>query len=428
MSPEFIFGTKSVGAPSPPEKRTGKPRSQSFLIHRPEFSAKGLPLSKTPKPDRKPRYSMLSFQESSENIKTRPIKSTPAKAESQEIVELSLNDISKLQELREIFKEAAANKKFYTVEANTNKSLLIDKHGLLCRIRQIGLATGKRLEELQNEQNLAMEKMKEILEFETNAKSQHKKALELQIEVDKEIQIIQEKQAVVDAELAKAQPAICEAKNASAYTYFARPTHSIKRTQIYTYIQKKKKKAKTDWNELRAYKNPKDVLKTVMTVAVALVKNDSKILCLGTKDKKSTHPPGQDDHWAEIKREINYDLVKKLMSFLDSNAAEDLDPKVVTLIKEILENITYEQAVNASKVAGPVFLWIKSVLFYSELLVEIVPLKDHIWELKERWKDKKDEMALLKSQEIEFADKIQKCRGEMLEMTGYKQSGGYYFL
>ncbi|ETO21959.1 cytoplasmic dynein [Reticulomyxa filosa] len=128
-----------------------------------------------------------------------------------------------------------------------------------------------------------------------------------------------------------------------------------------------------------------------------------------------------DERWNEIKREVNYDLVKQLVTFLDNDLARTLDPKVVAIIKDYLQTATYEQAVNASKVAGPVFLWIKSVVFYSELVVKIAPLKEQIVELEARSKERNGEMSLLKSQEKELADKIRKCRGEMLQMTGYKK-------
>jgi len=262
----------------------------------------------------------------------------------------------------------------------------------------------KKLEELEKEQNMAIEKLKEILQFENDVNAQHKRALDLQLEVDKEIQIIQEKQAIVDAELAKVQPAIDEARKAVGST------------------------TKADWNELRTYKNPKDVLKAVMTVAVALVKNDPKILS-GVREKdKKTAQSKMEDNWTEVKREVNYDLVKQLMNFLDNNQAETLDADVVSMIKEYLQSATYEQAVNASKVAGPVFLWIKSVIFYSELVVKIKPLKIQIAELQQRLNDRKEEMTALKVQEQDLAKKIRTCRGEMLEMVGYKKIGSLYFM
>ncbi|ETO14538.1 Dynein heavy chain family protein, partial [Reticulomyxa filosa] len=417
-SSRHLSANSNAGSSSDKDKnknRIRKPRSQSFdnrekLEGKSEYSQKQV-TSKTPKGTNKTIAS--AFEEEKLDLKSNEKK----KEEKTGLIELNLNDETKIEELKTIFGEFEKalesqkqilidnfSKALKTKPATENKMLLIDKDGTIARIRKIGLITGKKFEELETEQNLAIEKLKQILQFETDVNLQHKKALELQMQVDKEIQIIQEKQAIVDAELAKVQPAIDEARKAVGST------------------------TKADWNELRTYKNPKDVLKAVMTVAVALVKNDPKILTgSNSKDKKSSQTK-TDDNWSEVKREVNYDLVKQLMSFLDNNQAETLDENVVAMIKEYLQTATYEQAVNASKVAGPVFLWIKSVIFYSELVVKIKPLKLQIQELQLRLTDRKQEMALLKVQEKDLADKIRTCRGEMLEMVGYKKVGSLYFL
>ena len=88
---------------------------------------------------------------------------------------------------------------------------------------------------------------------------------------------------------------------------------------------------------------------------------------------------------------------------------------------------TYDRAIKASKVAGPLVTWIQSQIKYADVLVKVKPLIDEIKELERKLRFSESEVRRAELLDIELSKKIKICRGEMLEMVGYRKIGNRYY-
>ena len=90
--------------------------------------------------------------------------------------------------------------------------LYIDNKGVNKYISKIGLIKGKKYEELEKEQNMAINKLKQILQFEEQIANEHSKAIKLKKECEREYEVCEIKKKKVEQELESVKPLIEQAK------------------------------------------------------------------------------------------------------------------------------------------------------------------------------------------------------------------------
>lgn len=119
-------------------------------------------------------------------------------------------------------KKAASATKNSKKNANKNnnnnkrkkRELLIALKSSLKFISNIGTLRGYKFEDLEKEQNKAIDKLKEVLSLEEKARASRNKAVKIQKQTEKHLAKIKKQKAIVEKELAKAEPALLEARRA----------------------------------------------------------------------------------------------------------------------------------------------------------------------------------------------------------------------
>ena len=131
------------------------------------------------------------------------------------------------------------------------KHLLIDLENILLRISRIGLLRGKKIEELEKEQDEAISKIKLAMELESSATKTRNDANQLRNETQLEMEEINKQKEIIKKELAKVEPQLQLALSA---------VEDINDDAL---------------NELISLPKPPSVVKNVLTIAVGIV-NSSK--------------------------------------------------------------------------------------------------------------------------------------------------------
>ena len=97
-------------------------------------------------------------------------------------------------------------------EEEVEDSLLIDLKHMLERIERIGMIRGRKFEELESEQNKAIEKLTTVVDLEEEARICRNKAIEIQKETELEMKEIDAQREVISKELKKAEPDLIAAR------------------------------------------------------------------------------------------------------------------------------------------------------------------------------------------------------------------------
>lgn len=120
-------------------------------------------------------------------------------------------------------------------------------------------------------------------------------------------------------------------------------------------------------DELRNFSNPPAAVKTALEPVIALILN------------LSTKPD-----WAIIKAEVRKDKFKdNILAFKKENIQNKCKNFI---IKEYLKDeTTYDVAkfMNASKAAGPLAKWLKSIIEFAEIYEQIAPMRAEVATLEE---------------------------------------------
>lgn len=240
-----------------------------------------------------------------------------------------------------------------------------------------------------------MIKVNNILSMEADAISKRKIAAELQKTIDEELLYIHERRALIENELKDARPAIERAKRALS---------NIK---------------KRDLDEIRALKKPPKVIEAVMkSVAIMLANqieiqeqnklsikqsvsnkgnsNRNRMRSASTVVKKKIIKKDKKLEWRDVQKIMNNSFFIKTCIEFDTR---NLLPKCK---QELIDNYVnekdynYERVMKASKVCGPLVLWVQSHVKYSALLLRVKPMEDEVQLLsKNLVRDKIKAKALL---------------------------------
>ena len=290
-------------------------------------------------------------------------------------------------------KSKKVRKKVPKINVVTKKSdiLYIDKDGTVEHIKNIGLKVGKTYEELIQEQNKQINKLKQILEYEAQATKEHQHVLELRKIQENKMKIANEKKLYVEDQLRKVQPLVERAKEA---------LKQISRAEV---------------DELRALRAPPTIAHTVLNCVIFVI--------YGKKPKKN-------ESWQDVRKLVTYKTIKDIINFDTLNMVEtDGNKKIQYVIKKFIsdDQFTVERANLASKILGPCISWVEAQLKYAGVLNEIKPMLDEIKQLQKKIQKSNEEIERTTKLSQEISDEIKKCRGEMLEMIGYVRVGDRYY-
>merc|ERR1712154_498001 len=222
-------------------------------------------------------------------------------------------------------------------------------------------AQSKELAEQQKNAKLTLEQM---MEAEKDATKKRTEAIRVQGEVDIEMKQINERTQSVEAELAEAKPALEAAQKAVS---------NINKKQL---------------NEIKVLRNPPKMVEMTLNAVVMM---------MGKKVKT----------WKDIQKLLgSNDFIPSILKF-DTNKVREKTRK--KLQKEYLskEDFNFERVNKASKVAGPLVLWVQSQIKFAHLLDSVEPMTKEIKELKEKLSVKQKQAKDLKVTVSELEKKIE---------------------
>merc|ERR1712228_829863 len=176
-------------------------------------------------------------------------------------------------------------------------------------------------------------------------------------------------QRQVEAELAEAKPALEAAQKAVS---------NINKKQL---------------NEIKALKKPPQMVEMTMNCVVTL---------MGKKIK----------NWKDVQKLLgSNDFIPSILKF-DTNSVKEKVRKKIQKNYLSHEDFTFERVNKASKVAGPLVLWVKSQIKFAHLLDSVEPMTREITELKQRLGEKQQQAKELTATVAELEKKIEEYKAE----------------
>ncbi|KAI7899864.1 dynein heavy chain [Cokeromyces recurvatus] len=233
--------------------------------------------------------------------------------------------------------------------------------------------------QLQLKQNQANEKISQMLADEKIA--EQKKADSLQIKANLKIQNkeIEARRAVVDNDLANAEPAVKEAEQS---------VRSIKRQHL---------------TEVRSMSNPPEAVKLTM---------ESVCTLLGHKI----------DSWKTVQSIIRRDDF--ISSIVNYNTEQHITKQLRNFMRQNFfnnPNFEYDIVNRASKACGPLFKWVTAQVNFSEILDRVGPLREELNQLQKSSEDTKNQAIEIEQMIVELEASISRYKEEYAALVGETQ-------
>ncbi|KAF8060992.1 dynein heavy chain protein 1 [Lyophyllum atratum] len=215
----------------------------------------------------------------------------------------------------------------------------------------------------------ANDKLKRMVADQQEAEQKKAASIEIQAALVDQDRHIEERRAVVMADLADAEPAVVEAQSAVS---------NIKRQ----YLQ-----------EVRVMANPPEVVKIAM---------ESVCTILGHKI----------DSWRTIQGIIRRDdFIQRIVNFDTTKMTKQLRD---TMKRDYLSrsNYNYETVYHASKACGPLVKWALAQVRFSEILDKVEPLRNEVQSLEDQAETTKKQAAAIIAMIGELEAKIARYKDE----------------
>ncbi|ORY65054.1 dynein heavy chain, N-terminal region 1-domain-containing protein [Pseudomassariella vexata] len=211
------------------------------------------------------------------------------------------------------------------------------------KVSDLRVSLAQKKTQLAQKEAEANEKLQRMVADQQEAEQRKNTSLEIQSALEKQDADVAERKKVVLEDLAKAEPAVEEAKAA---------VQNIKRQHL---------------TEVRSMNSPPDAVKMTMEAVCSLIKGSSVAdwkACQGLIRR--------DDFIACI---VNFDNEKQMTK-----------PLRAMLRKEYMTRpkFNFETVNNASKACGPLVKWVIAQVNYSEILDRVGPLRDEVEQLEEQ--------------------------------------------
>ncbi len=171
------------------------------------------------------------------------------------------------------------------------------------------------------------------------------KLIKMEKEINNEKKEIESKTAIVESELVEAKPALESAQKAVS---------NINKKQL---------------NEIKCLKNPPKLIEFTMNAVAVLI---------GKKIKD----------WKGMQKLLaSNSFIPSILKF-DTNKVKEKTRKKLNKCYLSNEDFTFERVNKASKVAGPLVIWVKSQVKFAHLLDSVEPMTKEIKELKVKLNEK----------------------------------------
>jgi dynein heavy chain 1 len=216
----------------------------------------------------------------------------------------------------------------------------------------------------------ANEKLKRMVADQQEAEQKKVASIEIQAALVEQDRHIEERRAVVMADLANAEPAVLDAQSAVS---------NIKRQHL---------------QEVRAMANPPEAVKLAM---------ESVCTILGHKV----------DSWRTIQGIIRRDdFIQRIVNFDTPN--QMTKPLRDTMKKDFLSRPTFnfEQVNRASRACGPLVKWVLAQVHFSEILDRVEPLRNEVQSLETQAETTKKQAAAIINMIAELEAKIAQYKDE----------------
>ncbi|CAC9696072.1 dynein heavy chain, putative [Plasmodium sp. DRC-Itaito] len=227
----------------------------------------------------------------------------------------------------------------------------------------------------------AEEKMKLMIEQQTETEDKKKKAEILSKKLDEQFIIIDQRKEVVRKELSEVEPKFREAEEAV------------------------KNIPKKNFDELRAMANPPILVRNAVEAVAILIMNEG--------DKNVT--------WEDARKIMKgQDFINKVL-YLDKKAVK---PQTSSQIKKRINNNDWdvERINKASRAAGPLAKWVESVITFLNILETVQPLEKEIEKLQEETKVAEDQYNEQRDIICELEKKLVQYKNDYAQLISQVQN------
>ncbi|KAI9896991.1 hypothetical protein N3K66_008013 [Trichothecium roseum] len=210
------------------------------------------------------------------------------------------------------------------------------------KVRDLRASLAEKKVQLEQKDAEANEKLQKMVADQRQAEQNKNASLEIQAQLQVQEEEIAKRREVVLLDLAKAEPAVEEAKASVS---------NIKRQHL---------------TEVRAMGNPPGGVRLALNAVCTVLGNKS-------------------DDWKSVQAIVRKDdFIARIVGF--ANDAQMTEKLRVKLRKEYLSNpeFTFEKVNRASRACGPLVQWVIAQVEYSEILDRVGPLKAEVEELQQQ--------------------------------------------
>ena len=248
------------------------------------------------------------------------------------------------------------------------------------KVRDLRISLAQKREQLGKKDTEANEKLQKMVADQREAEQRKAASLEIQAALDKQEEEVARRKDAVNADLAKAEPAVLDAKEAVG---------NIKRQHL---------------TEVRSMGNPPAGVRLALNSVCTL---------LGHKI----------DDWKTIQAIVRRD------DFIASIVGYDNERQMTRTLRTKMQNeflskddFTYERVNRASKACGPLVQWVEAQVNFSAILDRIGPLREEAEKLEEDALQTKAEAKAIENTIMNLENSIATYKSEYAALISETQS------
>lgn len=248
------------------------------------------------------------------------------------------------------------------------------------KVKELRTDLAEKKGQLEKKDNEAKLMLRQMIDDQNEAERKQAASYEIQYALDEQNKDIEERQAVVKQDLARAEPAVLEAEDS---------VKNIKKQQL---------------NELRALANPPEAVKMTL-----------ESVCTMLGHKTST--------WKEIMLFVRReDFIPMIVNF---DNEKQLTPQIRAKMERdylSLPSFNYEAVNRASKACGPLLQWVIAQVDYSSILERVGPLRDEVQQLEDKANQTKAQAQAITDMIKELEGSIENYKEDYAQLITETQS------
>lgn len=250
----------------------------------------------------------------------------------------------------------------------------------VAKVRDLRASLAQKKAQLENKDAEANEKLQRMVADQREAEQRKATSLKVQANLDKQEEEVAKRKDIVNADLAKAEPAVLDAQESVS---------NIKRQHL---------------TEVRSMGNPPAGVKLALEAVCTL---------LGHKI----------DGWKTIQAIVRKDdFIASIVGY--DNERQMMRNHRLKMQNEFLskEDFTYERVNRASKACGPLVQWVEAQVNFSAILDRIGPLREEAEQLEEEALQTKAEAKAIENSIVSLDNSIATYKAEYAALISETQS------